>query len=240
MAYFSNILNTRSFSIYFFIMNSPRLDSNRNSYIIKGPGSAPRTFFSKFKFSKSHLIDVPPPKEPNIKTLLLDLDETLIHHSTFPPHSGVSSFKIDLFPDEFIFIRPYAREFMTAVEQIFDVFIFTSSQPDYANMIIDHLFPEIDNSHRVCRDKCILTKDEIKKDIKTFGRPLSDIIMVDNSTSVSKTNPENTLLITTWNGTPDDVELMQIILPILNSCSNVPDVRTVLASVRRIKRNFLV
>lgn len=118
------------------------------------------------------------------KTLVLDLDETLIHSSSFLPHPLVESFKIEFDEDEddekqeaqaltkrpnreviphapnqrtdtmIIYLRPGVRQFLDYVTDHFDVFIFTHGTKSYADKIMDHLCPQIDVNHRYYRDSC--------------------------------------------------------------------------------------
>ena len=138
------------------------------------PGSLPvrHSFFKRFK-SHKQLDFLPSPEKINKKILLLDLDETLIHHSTFPPHSEIEFFSLS---DDYVFLRPGVREFLHSVVDVFEVYIFTASIPEYANAIMDELFPAIPPDHRICRDRCKVKKKEIRKDIKIFKCDPSSIV----------------------------------------------------------------
>ena len=198
-----------------------------HSKITFEPQSMPRrhSFFQRFRSTGKLpvLEDLPPPK----KKLLLDLDETLVHHSTFPAHSEIEFFTLP--PNDYIYLRPGVREFLTSVMEDFEVFIFTASLPQYANTIMNELFPAIDQEHRICRDKFKVKKNVIKKDIKLLNCSLESVIIVDNSHSVYNDYPSNTIPITTWNGVPHDSELNGKILPILMRCKEVSDVRVVIS-----------
>lgn len=76
------------------------------------------------------------------KTLVLDLDETLIH-SEFTDMCDKNNANLILWMHGteigFCLFRPYLKEFLMSVIQHFEVAIFTASQPIYANQIIDKL-----------------------------------------------------------------------------------------------------
>ena len=66
-------------------------------------------------------------------TLVLDLDETLVHYQE------VRYYSILKFPKgggQFL-VRPYAEEFLEQLSKYYEIFIFTAALPDYANFIID-------------------------------------------------------------------------------------------------------
>jgi CTD small phosphatase-like protein 2 len=84
------------------------------------------------------------------RTLLLDLDETLIHCFTqeefdISPHVPDLNLQITGPDDEkntiSISIRPYAYEFLQEMSKIFEIAIFTASSPLYANKVLDILDP---------------------------------------------------------------------------------------------------
>lgn len=77
------------------------------------------------------------------KTLVLDLDETLIHCNT----SGSENVDIIL-PIKFptgekieapINIRPYVREFLAEMNNYYEIIVFTASHACYANVVIDYI-----------------------------------------------------------------------------------------------------
>ena len=180
-----------------------------------GPHSMPN------KFSQ---VDFP---QDTRKTLVLDLDETLVHACAFPPHPDVKSYKFCEEAD-WIFLRPKVEEFLEKVTQMFEVFIFTAGTKEYADQILDTLCPQIDVLHRHYRDSCTMKSHKVKKDLKIFGKPLKDIIMVDDNLHMRDFYPDNTIYIQKWNGMPTDDQLMGHVFPILERCAQADDVRTVI------------
>ena len=173
------------------------------------------------------------PEDPR-KILVLDLDETLIHTSTFPPHKDVKSLKFDHDGKiDYVFLRPDVEAFLERVAQMFEVFIFTASTKAYADPILDQLCPQIDQCHRFYRDSCKFSSKKVKKDLTKFGKPLSQVIMIDDNRHMKDTYPGNTIFIDRWNGTPYDDTLMNTIMPILQKCEEIDDVRKVLQSFKK-------
>lgn len=144
------------------------------------PRESPNKFtkFQKmFHKKKINLYRPPPPPLSGTKTLVLDLDETLIHSSQFPPHPSVKFFilhddsiQIDVNgfdpqtnweskPDQnsplFIYMRPGLEEFISYAKENFEVFVYTYAERGYAEPILDVIFPDLDEDHRLYRDSCI-------------------------------------------------------------------------------------
>ncbi|EAY02747.1 NLI interacting factor-like phosphatase family protein [Trichomonas vaginalis G3] len=160
------------------------------------------------------------------KALVLDLDETLVHTSTFPPHSDVEALKFDD-TNEYVFLRPNVKKFLERVSELFEVFIFTAGTQIYAERILDSFCPQIDQMHRFYRDSCKFSGNKCKKDLNKFGRPLTKVVMVDDNYQMRSYYPQNTIYIDRWSGTPLDDVLMSKILPILEKCADAEDVRPI-------------
>jgi hypothetical protein len=80
------------------------------------------------------------------KTLVLDLDETLVHCSVTEPADHIVDFT---FPVQFhgetysvhVKCRPYLQQFLNVVCQHFEVIVFTASQKVYADALLNILDP---------------------------------------------------------------------------------------------------
>jgi Dullard-like phosphatase family protein len=168
----------------------------------------------------------PPPPPNDKKTIVLDLDETLIHSSSFPPHRRVEAFTSGS-PQFYVFKRPGLDDFLKFVRQNFEVFIFTYAEECYAKPIIDRLMPWLDDQHRLYRDACDGRRGP-EKDLGIFGRSKKNLILIDDCESAMSTNPQNTLLVPRWCGTPIDRELIDRLPQILEKCLAANDVREVI------------
>ena len=79
------------------------------------------------------------------KTLLLDVDETLVHSSFTPSDIADIVLPIDIegrTTNIFVNVRPNCCEFIKEVGKYFEVVIFTASLSKYANPLMDILDPE--------------------------------------------------------------------------------------------------
>ena len=171
-----------------------------------------------------------PPKSQqyiNKKTLVLDLDETLVHSSFTPFKKNDIILEVDfegVMYNIYVLVRPYAEEFLQSVANYFEVIIFTASISKYANPLLDILDKEKNIKHRLFRDHCTYINGIFIKDLKRLNRNLKDIIIVDNSPLAYAFDSENGLPIKTWYDDPDDIELMKI-EPLILFLSKTIDVR---------------
>lgn len=121
------------------------------------------------------------------KTIVFDLDETLIHCNEVEAKCDV---KLPIiFPNgeriaAGINIRPYAREVLESLAKSFELVVFTASHSCYANVVIDHIDPTKKLiSHRLFREHCFETESGMYiKDLRIIGnRDLSQLVLVDNA-----------------------------------------------------------
>ena len=169
-----------------------------------------------------------PKKACNKKTLVLDLDETLVH-SQFQPFNVPSDIilKVELeeeLHDIHVMVRPGVKEFLENMGKIYEIVIFTASVSKYADPLLDILDKDKNCKFRLFREHCTPINTCYVKEIKKLGRELKDIVIVDNSPMSYALNPENGLPIITWFEDKEDRELYNI-SSILEFLSFVPDVR---------------
>ena len=169
-----------------------------------------------------------PPKTSNKKTLVLDLDETLVH-SQFMTFSDPSDVVIQIeieneIHDIHVMVRPGVKEFLEKMEKLYEIVIFTASVSKYADPLLDIIDKKGYCPFRLFREHCSLINTTFVKDLQRLGRDLKNIIIVDNSPLSYALHPENGLPILTWFEDKSDRELYEII-PVLEFLSSVKDVR---------------
>ena len=179
---------------------------------------------------RSNVLGAKPPNTPRV-TLVLDLDETLVHCTTDRIDSADASFSVN-WNDKVYYVsamkRPFLEEFMEEVTSMFEVVIFTASQRIYADKLLNILDPATKWSKlRLFRDSCAYVEGNYIKDLSVLGRDLSKVIIVDNSPQAFALHYNNALPISSWFDSDSDTELIKI-LPLLKKLSKADDVRPVL------------
>lgn len=166
------------------------------------------------------------------KTLVLDLDETLVHSSFRPTVAADIIITLELEGEEhkvFVRKRPGVDEFLMQVARFFEVVVYTASLAKYANPLLDELDKSQTVTHRLFREACTRRDGNsgYMKDLSKLGRDLRHIIIIDNSPICYALQPDNAIPIRTWRDDPSDRELYDL-LPILCSLVSVDDIPAVL------------
>ncbi|EPX71626.1 Nem1-Spo7 phosphatase complex catalytic subunit Nem1 [Schizosaccharomyces octosporus yFS286] len=167
------------------------------------------------------------------KTLVLDLDETLIH-SVSRGSRTTSGQPIEVHvPGEhpilyYIHKRPHLDYFLANVSEWFHLVLFTASVQPYADPIIDYL--ERDKKlfvERYYRQHCTLVNSSFVKDLSVCKIHLSRIMIIDNSPASYDIHKENAIPVEGWISDPSDVDLLNL-LSFLYALQYVQDVRALL------------
>jgi len=175
----------------------------------------------------------------NKKTLVLDLDETLVH-STFYPFQIKSDIILKISLDGknhiiHVLKRPNLDFFLKKVSEFYNVIIFTASLSEYAEPLINILDPE-KKFGRLYRQNCIKKNGFYIKDLNQIGKNFKDIIIIDNNPISFILNRDNGLPILTWYENIKDNELIKFI-PLLEFLSKVEDVRPIINQIVNKEKN---
>lgn len=77
-----------------------------------------------------------------MKTLVLDLDETLVHSSFKQPKKSDIIIPVDIegrVCNVYVLVRPHCAKFLAEMSKYYEVVIFTASLSKYANPLMDIL-----------------------------------------------------------------------------------------------------
>ncbi|KAI5813361.1 NLI interacting factor-like phosphatase-domain-containing protein [Pyronema omphalodes] len=173
-------------------------------------------------------------RKPSPKTLILDLDETLIHSLARGGRMS-SGHMVEVKLDKqhavlyYVHKRPYCDEFLRKVAKWYNLVVFTASVQEYADPVIDWL--EQDRKYfkgRFYRQHCSHRNGAYIKDLATVEPDLSKVIIIDNSPMSYTFHEDNAIPIEGWINDPTDIDLLNLI-PMLQALQYVADVRALLA-----------
>lgn len=137
-----------------------------------------------------------PPKTENSKpyTLVLDLDETLIHY----PEEAVDEHSHGCYN-----LRPGLHKFLASLSEYYEIVIFTAGTQEYADYILDQIDFLNKISYRLYRQHTIPTNNVYTKDLDKLGRDITKTIIVDNLCENFEKHFRNGIEIKSWY---DDLE----------------------------------
>ncbi|KAJ3449771.1 ctd nuclear envelope phosphatase [Anaeramoeba flamelloides] len=165
-------------------------------------------------------------------TLVLDLDETLIHSNQIRLPGLNYDFTVSLKVKEaqtmfYVYKRPHVSEFLSQISKWFNIVIYTSSVQEYADPIIDFLDPNGYIKDRLYRCNCEQMSRNWIKDLSCVTNNFKKCVLVDNSPLAFSRNWKNGIQIKTWFGNPLDRELVKL-LTFLDALRSLKDVRHIL------------
>ena len=152
-------------------------------------------------------------------TLVLDLDETLVHY-------------VEDEERPFVQVRPYATYFLSEMGKYFEIVIFTAAAEDYADLVLDELDKKKAISYRLYRRHTKPNRGAFLKDLSKLGREISKICIIDNNRDNFGLQPLNGLHISTFIGDQNDKELLMLCNDLMKIAkSNKKDIRPIIKEI---------
>ena len=176
----------------------------------------------------SNFYTVAPPylKTKNLKkyTLVLDLDETIIHFKVNPNNDSEGVLRV----------RPGIFEFLETLGKYYEIIVFTAATQDYADLLIDAIEEnKIYFDYRLYRQHAVIIDNDFVKDLTRLGRPIDKMIIVDNMPQNFRLQKENGINIRAfWGEDPYDTALIDLMPILVNIANDGGDVRFGLAKYR--------
>lgn len=182
---------------------------NKSTYEVVSPR---RSLCSSMNSLSEGFLPVKSSETP-IYTLVLDLDETLIHftddveRNELLDQKHMLQYKIarkqiykvtDNGTDQYFHIRPYATKLLFELSKYFEIVIFTAGIKEYADAILDELDCSKYISHRLYRHHTMMDEDVYIKDLGLIGRDITKTLIVDNTKDNFMYHNRNGIPIHSW------------------------------------------
>ena len=153
-------------------------------------------------------------------TLVLDLDETLVHY-------------IEEKDRHYVQVRPFAEYFISEMGKYFELVIFTSAEEEYANIVLEEIDKNKVITHKLYRRHVEYSDGFCLKDLNKIGRDLKKVCIIDNDKNNFKLQSDNGIEIKEFLGEQDDNELDllgDLLMSIIES--NSDDIRPIIKDIR--------
>ena len=233
-----------SINSYFnLIINKSKIKSNKNNNtkkipnkIVKKPLVISPSLYKKIQICvyvcydnfkiilEKHKIKIPflPPMDTNKYkyTLVLDLDETLVHY-------------IEEKDRHYVQVRPFAEYFISEMGKYFELVIFTSAEEEYANIVLEEIDKYKVITHKLYRKHVEYNDGLCLKDLDKIGRDIKRVCIIDNDKNNFKLHVENGIEIKEFLGEQDDNELDllgDLLMSIIES--NADDIRPIIKDIK--------
>ena len=233
-----------SINSYFnLIINKSKIKSNKNNNTKKIPNKIVKkplvispslykkiqicvyVYYDNFKIIlEKHKIKIPflPPMDTDKYkyTLVLDLDETLVHY-------------IEEKDRHYVQVRPFAEYFISEMGKYFELVIFTSAEEEYANIVLEEIDKYKVITHKLYRRHVEYNDGLCLKDLDKIGRDIKRVCIIDNDKNNFKLHAENGIEIKEFLGEQDDNELDllgDLLMSIIES--NADDIRPIIKDIK--------
>ncbi|KAL5998804.1 hypothetical protein ACLOJK_009752 [Asimina triloba] len=180
---------------------------------------------------KNALAPIPSPS-PTKKTLILDLDNTLIWStSKQPPSRNSYDFQLEITTDVgvgicYVLKRPGVDMLLEKISKLdFEIVAFTAAIREYASKVLDLIDPKGLISLRLYRDSCKKIGGKYFKDLTCLGRGMDQVVAVDDQPNMylfeSRPIPENVFPVSKFTGKNlDQDRQLQGVVKFLESLAN--------------------
>ncbi|KAL5998807.1 hypothetical protein ACLOJK_009755 [Asimina triloba] len=129
---------------------------------------------------------LPPSTSPTKKTVILDLDNTLIYTTSVQPPRNRYDFQVKYTSELglektcYVVKRPGVDLLLQKISKDFEIVAFTAGTENYASKVLDLIDPEGLISHRLYRDSCKMIGGRYFKDLTDLGRDVNRVVAVDD------------------------------------------------------------
>ncbi|VDL60931.1 unnamed protein product [Hymenolepis diminuta] len=148
------------------------------------------------------------------KCFIIDLDETLVHSSFKAVEKADLKVGVEIdnvVHQVYVLKRPHVDEFLRAMADIYECVLFTASLSKYADPVADFLDKWNVFRYRLFRESCVYHRGNYVKDLSQLGRPIDQVVILDNSPASYMFHATNAVQITSWFDDKSDKALLELI-----------------------------
>ena len=173
-------------------------------------------------------------------TVVLDVDETLIHSRLSSQQEGyrqaeerkagaqaLDEFTVRMTDGEVVHVnkRPGLDAFLRDASQQYELIAYTAGLEDYARPVLDALDPHNKYfRHRLYRDSCLFARGYYLKDLAKMSRAMGRVVLVDNNAFCFLPQLANGIPISSFYDDPNDTALT-VLAQFLERVKDEEDVR---------------
>lgn len=165
-------------------------------------------------------------------TLVLDLDETLVHSESICVPDFDAKIEVEFGEAKWpvwVRYRPGLFRFLKKANKRCEVVLFTAGLKAYADSVLQFIDPRHRLlRHRYYRDSCLEVNGMHIKDLTILGRDLSKVVLVDNSMNAFACNLDNGILVPSWLNDSSDSVLRHLWIFVRRELLKAEDVTKVL------------
>ncbi|KAF8561079.1 hypothetical protein P879_08962 [Paragonimus westermani] len=160
------------------------------------------------------------------KCFVIDLDETLVHSSfKMVEHAD---FKVGVEIDGvthrvYVLKRPHVDIFLSTMANLYECVLFTASLAKYADPVADFIDKWNVFRYRLFRESCVYHRGNYVKDLSHLGRPINQIVILDNSPASYMFHTHHAVQISSWFDDANDRVLLDLI-PYFERLASHPNV----------------
>ena len=138
-------------------------------------------------------------------SLVLDLDETLIHFKLKHAQNDEGVLKL----------RPGVFTFLEKVKQYYEIILFTEASEAYTELLMEAFNKKKYFDYKLYRQHTIIIGQDFVKDLQRIGRPLDKIIIIDNIAQNFRMQKANGINIKPFYGEDQKDQALIYLIPIL-------------------------
>ncbi|ORM40648.1 CTD nuclear envelope phosphatase 1 [Babesia sp. Xinjiang] len=164
-------------------------------------------------------------------TLVLDLDDTILHSVRTPGNNTTSSVALTMGKRVLNFVvykRPHLDTFLMEMRKIYEIVLYSTSKQSYVDAClndacVNHLF-----DRKLYRNDCSVGSDgSYIKDLSKVSSDMSKVVLLHNPLHEGFQFLPNVVPIDNWFGGQSDTALLDV-MPFLEALIHVDDVRQIL------------